>query len=172
MTRWTLCASLQGLETDDEVVGEPDHEGAPPTPGLDGFHEPFVQHLVEVDVAQKRRDDAALRRPFPGVAHSPPVPYARLQPLGYQAVDHPVSYPAAQQLAHLAMPDVVEEPADVHLEDPPDVLLEALLPQVVEGLVLRAPGPEAEGERQELLLVDRFQDHGHRTLEDLVLHRR
>lgn len=50
-----------------EIVGVEDQPGPASQPGLDLPLEPHVQHLVEVDVRQQRRDYPALRRPGLGV---------------------------------------------------------------------------------------------------------
>jgi hypothetical protein len=44
---------LQALKTHDKVIGISHHEGPPLTRGLNGFHEPFVQHLVQIDVTEQ-----------------------------------------------------------------------------------------------------------------------
>jgi hypothetical protein len=44
---------LQALETHDKVIGISHHEGFPLTRGLDGFYEPLVQHLVQIDVTEQ-----------------------------------------------------------------------------------------------------------------------
>jgi hypothetical protein len=44
---------LQSLKAHDKVIGISHHEGLPLTRGLDGFHEPLVQHLVQIDVTEQ-----------------------------------------------------------------------------------------------------------------------
>jgi hypothetical protein len=49
--------NLQGvlltLEAHDEVIGITNHEVPPSACGLDGFYEPFVQHLMEIYIADQ-----------------------------------------------------------------------------------------------------------------------
>ncbi len=116
-----------------------------------------------------RRHHPTLGRTYVGITHLPFFPHSRLQPFGYQAFDYSILHPAAQKFFHPAMINRVEELRQINLKNPLHFLLEALLSQVVQRLVLRASRSEPEGERQELLLVDRLQDHRHRFLEDLVL---
>ena len=66
----------------------------------------------------------------------------------------------------------VEELADIDLHDPLDRFIHDLFPDALQRLVGRAPGPKAVGEVIELLLIDRLQEHRHRTLENLILCRR
>ena len=66
----------------------------------------------------------------------------------------------------------VKEALDVHVEHPPSAHVEETLIQDLESVMRRATGLEAVREVVEALLVDRLQEHRHRTLEDLVLERR
>lgn len=63
----------------------------------------------------------------------------------------------------------IKEALDVHFEHPPSASRHEWLPECLQRLVSQAPRPEAEGAGQEVLLVDGFQDHYHRTLKDLIL---
>src|SRR5271155_747549 len=65
----------------------------------------------------------------------------------------------------------VEKPPDVHLHDPAPQPIHRLLPQGRQCLVRRAARPEAVRTGHEVLLIDGFQDHDHRPLEDLILER-
>jgi hypothetical protein len=49
----TMCILFLG-ESNDDVVGVPDQERAPPQPRLDFLDEPLVQHVVQVNICQKR----------------------------------------------------------------------------------------------------------------------
>src|SRR5258706_9164449 len=80
-SRWQYALDTQGIalvgEADDEVVRIPDEKRTAVKPWLHVSCEPFVEHLVEVDVRQERRDDAALRCADPGVAYCAPFPHPR-----------------------------------------------------------------------------------------------
>src|SRR3954447_14034139 len=71
----------------------------------------------------------------------------------------------------MAVVQSVEKLSDVDLDHPPAPDLHQPMPEGVQRLVRRAARPEAIRADQEVLLVDRLQDHRHRTLEDLVLER-
>jgi hypothetical protein len=44
---------LQSLEAQYKVIGISHHEGLPLTRGLNGFYEPFVQHLMQIDITEQ-----------------------------------------------------------------------------------------------------------------------
>ena len=61
-----------------------------------GLHlrlEPHVQHVVQIDVGQQRRDHAPLRRPGLGVREFHSFENARTQPLVDQTKQHAVTHP-------------------------------------------------------------------------------
>jgi hypothetical protein len=64
---------------------------------------------------------------------------------------------------------MIQELADVHFQDPATSCAHRLPPQTVQRLVRRPFGPKAVRARTKVLLVDRFQHHDDRPLEDLVL---
>jgi hypothetical protein len=70
------------------------------------------------------------------------------------------------------MADVVEEPADIGIDDPVHRL--ALDPhrQGVQRIVLSPSGSKPVREAEEVRLVDGVQNLHHRALDDLVLQRR
>jgi len=73
-----LLGVLQPLEAHDKIIGETNHEGVPPASGLDGFNEPFVQHLMQADITDWRNDTAlrcALLRVFAKRKYSSADPY-------------------------------------------------------------------------------------------------
>ena len=49
------------LAADDKVIGKADQKAAPFHPGFDVVLVPFIQDLMQEDIGQHRRDDAALR---------------------------------------------------------------------------------------------------------------
>src|SRR6202048_1524994 len=69
----------------------------------------------------------------------------------------------------MSMIQRVKELPDVHFDDPTTSPCHGLLPQRLQRLVRRSPGPKAVRTVPKVLLVERFQHHDHRPLEDLVL---
>ena len=75
-----------------------------------------------------------------------------------------------EEVPQMAVVQMVEELPDVHLEHPAATHRpSAACQSVFQRLVRRAPRPEAVRAVQKVLLVDRFQHHRHRPLQDLVL---
>ncbi len=71
----------------------------------------------------------------------------------------------------MGMIQTVEEFSDVHLQNCTTCTVHRLLPKRLQRTVCRSPRPEAERAVVEVLLVDRFQQHDDRPLQDLVLQR-
>ena len=70
-----------------------------------------------------------------------------------------------------AMVQSVEKLPDIHIEDPSTDASHCLRPKLLKRLVRRAFGPETVRAFMKKRLVQRFQQHYHRALKDLVLQR-
>src|SRR5271155_1769887 len=68
----------------DEIVRITNEKRTPPQPRLDFPLEPFIQHVVQIDVGQERRNHPALRCARVGCRDRPRFEYARVQPLADQ----------------------------------------------------------------------------------------
>ena len=64
---------------------------------------------------------------------------------------------------------MIQTSTDICIDYPVDGQRPALLTQLVQRLMGTVALPEAVGEGMEILLEDRFQDHHHGSLDDLVL---
>ena len=80
-------------EAHDEVVRVADQEGTSTQARLHVPLEPHVQHVVQIDVGQQRRNHSALRGAFLRVGNLPVLQHARVQPLADQSQQHAVSHP-------------------------------------------------------------------------------
>ena len=67
------------------------------------------------------------------------------------------------------MTQSVKKLSNVHLQDPATAALHRLLPEALERLVGRSPGPKPVGTVMKVLFVDRLDQHHDRPLEDLIL---
>jgi len=106
------------LDAHDDVVSIADHERPAFQLGFDLLLEPRIQHFMQVDIAQQRRDHSALRRSLFRVAHLPCVPHARMQPLRYQASIDAVAHPLVEPLLQFLMRHCIKEPFDVGIYQP------------------------------------------------------
>jgi len=157
------------LERYDEVVGVAHQESPAAQPGLHHAFEPHVQDRGQVDVREQRGDHATLRRTALGLLELPCLEHSRLQPLVDRATQHAVVDPLVQKAPQMTVIQRVEETLDVHFQHPTTAQRRQPLPHGFQGLMGRSTRAEAEATRQEVLLVDHFEHHRRRLLEDLVL---
>ncbi len=161
------------LKPQDKVIGIPhDVRLAPGLPRSPLAREPVVEHVVQVHVRKQRRYRRSLRRPPHEIDFQSPVHDSGVQPLSYQA-QHPLVPDAHLQKRHQPFPvDAVEEPPDVHLDNPADLAPFDRVGQCVQRVMRQAPRPEAVREAVELRFVNRVQKIVHHCpLNDLVLQR-
>ena len=128
--------------------------------------------MVEGDVRQQRRHDPTLRGAENGTTHLPVLQHTGFQPCVNRAAQHAVAYPLVQKAAEMSVVQGIEKALDVQVNHPASAHQHGLLPEVLQGLVSRAPRAEAEATVPEVLLVDTFQHHHHGSLQHLVLERR
>ncbi len=159
------------LEAGDEVVGVAHEDdvalGMVASPPLC----PQIEGVVQVDVGQQWRGDAALRRPHLCPGHLPALHHPGLQPFADQADHAAVADPMFDEADQPLMADRIEEAGDVGIQNP--VHLGAGDPdsERVERIVGATAGSEPVREPEEVFLVDRVQHLDHRALDDLVLQR-
>jgi hypothetical protein len=119
-----------------------------------------------------RGDHPALRRPGRGVLQTPLFQNPCSQPFADQTEQHPVTHPESEKVPQLGLIQSVEELTDVHFHQPTATAPRPLPVQHLQRLVRRSPRAEAVRAVQEVVLVDGFQHHDDRPLQDLVLERR
>src|SRR5262249_13658874 len=144
-TRWKHrhdpSGVLLALEAHDQVIGVTHEEGLPAKPRPDVALEPFIEHMVQVDVSKQRRQDRALRRPLLRLAVLLPVENSHVQALSDQSQERRVAHPLPKHLQEHLADDAVGVALDVSLQNP----AHARRPPVegTEGLVCAASRPEA-----------------------------
>src|SRR5262245_49853355 len=142
------------LEANNDVVGisHDDHvaRGLPPSPAVG----PQVEHVVQVDVGEQRRDHRALSRPLVTYGDNPVLQDTRLQPLLDQADDARITDPVLDEANEPALADLVEKGSDVRVENEAHTLAGGPDHERVQRIMLPAFGPEPVAEPEELLLVD------------------
>src|SRR6266545_6077734 len=158
------------LEAHDEVIGITDHDHVTfrlPTPVAD----PKVEHVVQVDVRKKRRDDAPLRRTHITARPLPVRQYAGAQPFLDEPHDAPVRYPVLDELHQAFVVDGIKETPNVRIQHPVHVLSMDPDTECIQCVVRPASWPEPIREAEEVRLVDAVQDRRERTLDQFVLER-
>ncbi len=101
------------LETHNEIVGVPDYFGFSPEAFPESALEPQVEHIMQVDVRQKRADRSALRRSFFAPECCSFVHVSGVQPLLDQPQDSRISHPMGQKLHQPVVVDRIEVGLDV-----------------------------------------------------------
>src|SRR5919197_3773601 len=153
------------LEAGDEIIGEPHHDHVAarlPTPPLP---DPPVEHVVEVDVGEQRRDRCSLWRSLRRVRPTPVLDDPCAQPLTDEPQDPLVRDPMLKKPLQPRPIKPGEEVADVRVEDPVHLLPQDSHCQCVQRIMRAAPWPEPVGEAGEVLLVDGVQYLDDRALE-------
>ena len=97
------------LEADDDIIGiaDDDHvaRGLAPSPAL----RPEIEHVVQVDVGEQRRDHRSLPGSRLADHDGPVLQDTRLQPFADQADDAPVADPVLHEADQPVLADRVED---------------------------------------------------------------
>src|SRR5262245_19097183 len=91
------------------------------------------------------------------------------QPLPNETQNASIIDPLAQHLAQACSVDAVEVSTDICIHDPAKTLRHAPLAELVQCLMRAATRSKAIRAVVEVLLVDRFEQHRDRSLDNLVL---
>src|SRR5690606_25235607 len=92
-----------------------------------------------------------------------------MEPFANQTQDDSIAYPVLQQFTQTTVVQSIEELLDIDIENPLDTQVHRLVPEAFQGSMSRATATESVGAVVEVPLIDRFQDHHDRALQDLVL---
>src|SRR3984957_18758998 len=160
------------LERDDEIIRVPDQTSLAVQARHDFPVKPPVENVVQVDVAQQRRQDRPLGRADVRSRVLRSVQHPHMQTLADQSQQRPISHPLPKHLQQLRAIDAVEEGRNVRLQDP---VQRAPFLGRVQGpnrVVSASPGPKAVRAVQKVWLVHRLQHRADGVLDDLVLERR
>ena len=159
------------LKAHHEVIREPRHDdiaaSVPRTPLVD----PQVEHVMEVNVREQRRNRRPLRRALQRLRPLPVFDDPRLQPSLDQAKDPLIRDPVLEKLQKPRMIEAREAVADVRVEHRVHLLARDPDRQSVQRLMRGTPRPEPVRETEKVLLIYGVQHLDHRPLQDLVLQR-
>ena len=86
------------LESNHDIVSESHDDNIAVRPLLTPHLDPQVEHVMKIDVRQKRRSTSALRRSFPHPYSFPILQHAGVQPLLDQPHDAPIGHPMLDEL--------------------------------------------------------------------------
>src|SRR5882672_5725752 len=105
--------------------------------------EPLIEHRVQEDVRQERRNNSALRRSRFRCRQLTVLEHPCIEPLANQPYQHSINHPLANDFPQLVMWNRIEVLSNVDLDDPPASHLHRLAPQVLQQLVRAATGAKA-----------------------------
>src|SRR5260221_14081637 len=132
---------------------------------------PEIEDVMQVDVRQQGRGNAALRRPHLWPGHLPVFHHPGLQPFANQTDHAAVTDPVLDKADQPLVADRIEEPGNVGVQYPVHPRVADPDGKRVQCIMRTASGPEPVRDPEEIFLVDRVQPLDHRTLDDLVLQR-
>src|ERR1700730_4339316 len=130
---------------------------------------PEIEDVMQVDVRQQGRGNAALWRARLRLGHLSVLHHPGLQPFADQANDAAVTDPLLDEADQPLVADRIEEPGNVGVQYPVHPRVADPDGERVQCIMRTASGAEPVREPEEILLVDRVQHLDHRTLDDLVL---
>jgi len=119
------------LERHHGVVGMANQLASAFEPRTHHRLEPFIQHVVQVDVGEQRRDHAALRRSASRAAEHALFEHPRLQPLVDHSPDEAVRDSLVEEFPKAAVVDGVEVLGDIDIHHPTEPPLHEAMPQGV-----------------------------------------
>src|SRR6266478_3398050 len=159
------------LESNHDIVSESHHDDITvrslSTPRLD----PQVEHVMKIDVRQKRRSTSALRRSFPHPYSFPILQHAGVQPLLDQPHDAPIGHPMLDELDQPFVGKPIEKTFDVKIEHPVHFSRQQSRVERIQRLMLASPWPEPVRKAEKIRLVYRVQHLDRCTLDDFVFQR-
>ncbi len=159
------------LKAQHDIISESHHDHVAVRTLLTPHPDPQVEHVMKIDVCQKRRSTPALGRPF---FHSYPFPilqHADVQPFLYQPHDAPIGHPMLDELDKPFVGEMVKKSPNVKVEYPVHFSRQQSRVERVQRLMLTAPRSEPVREAEEIRFVDGVQHLDRCTLGDFVFQR-
>src|SRR5713226_2443260 len=160
------------LESNHDVVREAHHDHITmrplPSPCLD----PQIEYVMKINVRQKRRCTATLRRPFLHAYSFSLFQHAGVQPFLDEPHDAPVRNTVLDELHQPFVGDPIEKAFDVQVEHPVHFFRQQSRVQRIQRLMLASPWSEPVRKAEKIRFVDSVQHLDRRALDDLVFQRR
>src|SRR5689334_13161845 len=109
----------KALEGHHQVISVPDKDSSPLQARSDVPFEPFVQHVVQVDIRKARRNHTPLGRPFGWAVQTCFLKDAGFQPLVDHPSDNAVRDSSVEEFPEMAVVDRVEILLNIDIDAPP-----------------------------------------------------
>src|SRR5450755_4534620 len=156
------------LKAQHDIVREShdDHVAMRPllTPRLD----PQIEHVMKIDVSQKRRCTSTLGRPFLHSGSFPILQHASIQPFLDEPYDAPVRDPMLDEFHKPFVGKTIEKAFDVQIEHPVHLFRQQSRIERMQRLMLASPWSKPVRKPEKVRFVDSVHHLDRRALHDLV----
>src|SRR6516165_7937143 len=149
------------VERHHRVISKPDKGAVPREAWLHLRLEPLIEHVVQEDVREARRDYTSLRSALGHAAQESVFDSSCLQPFVDHPSDNAICDSLVEERPKVGVWNRIEILAYIDLKHPVEAFGPDRVPQAIECLVSRAAWSEAVRARQEVLLIYRLQHHRH-----------
>src|SRR5882672_6962841 len=160
------------VKSNHDVVRKAHHDDIAVGPLLTPRLDPQIEHVMEINVGQKRRGTAALGRPFLHPYPFPILQHAGVEPFLDQSHDAPIGYPVLDEFHQPFVGKPIEKVANIQIEHPVHLSRQQSRIERVQRLMLASPGPEPIRESEKIRFIDSVQHFDRRALDDFVFQRR
>ena len=130
------------LESNHDIVRESHDDDITVRPLSTPRLDPQVEHVMKIDVRQKRRSTSALRRSFLHPYSFPIVQHAGVQPPLDQPHDAPIGHPILDELDQPFVGKPIEKTFDVKIEHPVHFSRQQSRVERIQRLLLASPWSE------------------------------
>src|SRR5258706_14458988 len=159
------------LESNHDIVSESHHDDITVRPLSTPRLDPQVEHIMKIDVRQKRRCTSALRRSFPHPYSFPILQHAGVQPLLDQPHDAPICNPVLDELHQPFVGTPIEKTFNVKIEHPVHFSRQQSRVERIQRLMLASPWPEPVRKTEKIRFVYGVHHLDRCTLDDFVFQR-
>src|SRR6266478_6189099 len=159
-------------ESNHDVVRESHHDHIAMRALLTPCLDPQVEHVMKIDVRQKRRSTSALGRPFLHTYSFPILQHAGIQPFMDEPHDAPICDPVLHELHKPFVRNSIEKAFDVQIEHPVHLSRQQSRIERIQRLMLASPWSEPVRESEKIRFIDGIQHLDRRALDEFVFQRR
>jgi hypothetical protein len=162
---------LPVLETNHEVIAEPDHDDIArgvPGPPLDS---PQIEHIVQIDVGKQGTDASSLRHAIFTTCPCTLLKHACVKPLLYVPQDALVRNTVLDELHQPFVVDGAKVTTDVCIKHPAYPFRHDSPIKGIQGIMWTAPRAEPVRKSEKVRLIDPVQHFHHRALDNFVFQR-
>src|ERR1700741_2645255 len=160
------------LESNHDIVCESNDDDIAVRPLSTPRLDPQVEHVMKIDIGQKRRSTSALRRSFLHTYSLPILQHARIEPFLDQSHNAPICNPVLDELDQPFVGKPIEKTFNVKIEHPVHFSRQQSRVERVQRLMLTSPWSEPVREAEKIRFINGVQHLDRRTLDDLIFQRR